>query len=86
VKVENNIEEMSKEERLEKLKSINPEAHRVLSAIIEARGEKQDGVPDGFAYVRALQEYDKEEGITVKKGHYGKLLNDYDKTVEPYRK
>jgi len=76
---------LNPEEKMEMLEKLNPEMHRILSSLIKARGDKKDGIPNGFSYVRALQDYDKERGLQFDKGLYTFIINHYDGLVENYR-
>lgn len=76
---------LSREEKMELLEKLNPEMHRILFSIIKARGDKKDKIPDGFSYVRALQDYDKERGFKTAKGLYPHTIKHYDEVVEKYR-
>jgi hypothetical protein len=80
------VNKMPKEELLVELKRINPEMYRTWVALEKARKDNEGKVPDAFRYIRALQEFDKENGIKTDKGQYIYMFKHYDEVVKPYFK
>jgi hypothetical protein len=70
------------DDAMERLKMTDPEAHRVMTALTNARRDEYDTIPEPFAYVRALQDYDKEHGNKVSKGQYANTFREYQKAVQ----
>lgn len=79
------VNKMTKEELLLKLKRINPEMYRTWVSLEKARENSEGKVPDAFLYIRALQEFDKENGINTDKGQYIYMFKHYDEVVNSTR-
>jgi hypothetical protein len=78
------FQRLNQEKQLEKIKEFNPNLHRVFTSVLRARGDCKD-IPDAFSYVKALQEYDKENGIQIESEQYQNVLKQYDGIVEKFK-